>query len=380
MGAIVHQIVRRPLRTTAADDDFLAERAERIRVLYKRAVADVIEIGKLLTQCKKRCGHGHWLPWLNREFGWSSDKAEDFIAIAAQWPNSDDCPNLPMYSLRLLAAPSTPDAARDEVISRAESGERLKHSDVQAIIAAHGEQAVLAAASEIRGREIARSRQARDDARKATLFAPAGEIAPGLHVGDFQELSPQIIADESVQLVFTDPPYDESAIPDYGAAAKEAARILKPGGSLIIYSGQAHLNAVLPAMEAHLKYYWLISCQADNGPHVQLNYLGIENTWKPMLWFLKGHRGDVQTFVRDGVSGVREKDWHPWQQRLPDALYYIKRLTRPGSTVVDFFAGSGTTLVAARQLGCCAIGFEIDPETAAKAKQRLGQMNQRSKS
>jgi len=124
-------------------------------------------------------------------------------------------------------------------------------------------------------------------------------------------------------------------------------------------------------MEAHLKYYWQCSCQADNGPHTQLNFLGIENVWKPLLWYVKGHRGDVQTFVHDGVSGRRENQWHEWQQRLSDADYYIEKLTSPGGTVVDFMAGSGTTLVAAKQLGRRAIGFEIDPEVAAKIDERL---------
>jgi hypothetical protein len=160
---------------------FLTERAERIRVLYKRAFADVIEIGKILTECKARCGHGNWLPWLKREFGWSSDKAEDYIAIAAQWPNSDDCPNLPMYSLRLLAAPSTPESAREEVITRAESGERLKHAEVAAIIAEHGEQQILAAAAELRHRKLEEHRERAKAAASGWDDFPNREIVYGIH-------------------------------------------------------------------------------------------------------------------------------------------------------------------------------------------------------
>jgi hypothetical protein len=29
-----------------------------------------LHIGKRLTDAKVRCGHGNWLPWLEREFGW----------------------------------------------------------------------------------------------------------------------------------------------------------------------------------------------------------------------------------------------------------------------------------------------------------------------
>jgi hypothetical protein len=57
-------------------DSFLACAAARIRALGRRVIADVIEIGRLLADCKDQCGHGNWLPWIKREFGWSADTAE----------------------------------------------------------------------------------------------------------------------------------------------------------------------------------------------------------------------------------------------------------------------------------------------------------------
>jgi hypothetical protein len=38
-------------------------------------IGDIIEIGRLLTEVKKIAGHGNWLPWLDREFGWSDSTA-----------------------------------------------------------------------------------------------------------------------------------------------------------------------------------------------------------------------------------------------------------------------------------------------------------------
>jgi len=49
------------------------------RALGKRVVADVIEIGRRLTESKKICGHGNWLPWLDREFNWQEQTARNFI-------------------------------------------------------------------------------------------------------------------------------------------------------------------------------------------------------------------------------------------------------------------------------------------------------------
>ena len=43
-------------------------------------------------------------------------------------------------------------------------------------------------------------------------------------------------------------------------------------------------------------------------------------------------------------------------------------------SVLDPFAGSGTTLVAARMLGKAATGIELSVEYVAKAEQRLAQL------
>ena len=102
----------------------LAEHAEAIRVLGRQTVANVIEIGRRLTEAKALAGHGGWLPWLEREFGWTDKTAERFMSIASK---SDKLSNLdvPISGLYLLAAPSTPDSATEEIIDRVEFGEKL---------------------------------------------------------------------------------------------------------------------------------------------------------------------------------------------------------------------------------------------------------------
>src|ERR1700704_5161966 len=59
-----------------------------LQVLFKGffpadVVGDIIEIGRRLSAAKGIAGHGGWLPWLEREFGWSDDTAINYMNVAA---------------------------------------------------------------------------------------------------------------------------------------------------------------------------------------------------------------------------------------------------------------------------------------------------------
>lgn len=115
----------------------LAEHAAVIRALGKRVVADIIEIGRRLTDAKRIAGHGNWLPWLEREFGWTEMTAQRFMQVhdnLALKSNKLLDLELPISGLYLLAAPSTPDEAREAVIQRVEAGEAMSVADVKTAV------------------------------------------------------------------------------------------------------------------------------------------------------------------------------------------------------------------------------------------------------
>jgi DUF3102 family protein len=117
-------------------DPILAEHADAIWALGKRAVGDVIEIGRRLSECKRICGHGNWLRWLDREFGWTDKTAEHFINVyklSGKFENFSNL-DLPFSALYMLAAPSTPETARTEIIKRAQSGEVIPLPEVKRTI------------------------------------------------------------------------------------------------------------------------------------------------------------------------------------------------------------------------------------------------------
>jgi hypothetical protein len=234
------------------------------------------------------------------------------------------------------------------------------------------QQQLLAGPSLISQKTIkALTADAREKETAAVLQANPPDIPVGLFVGDFREYAKQI-PDESIELIFTDPPYDRESIPLFEDMAQIAARVLRPGGSLIAYCGQIQLPYVLEGMGRHLRYWWVNAC-IHSGRHGQMDKYGIRVGWKPMVWFVKGTRGDVQTIVWDTATGGAEKSHHEWQQAESEAAYYIEKLCSPSGIVWEPFGGGGTTLVACESLGRKWIACEINPASAARIADRLQQ-------
>jgi site-specific DNA-methyltransferase (adenine-specific) len=81
---------------------------------------------------------------------------------------------------------------------------------------------------------------------------------------------------------------------------------------------------------------------------------------------------DTDTWYVSRVCGTfKERTGHPCQ--MPEALLerIIRVASNPGDLVLDPFAGSGTTLVAAKRLGRRYLGIELSGEYADKVRKRL---------
>lgn len=216
----------------------------------------------------------------------------------------------------------------------------------------------------------------RDEAQATKRAAEKAEAVKrrrnidGLRLGDFREIGKEI-PDDSVDLIFTDPPYDRKAIELFDGLGEFAARVLRPGGSLIAYIGQIQLPDAVADLSKHLRYWWTCSCYHSGPTLLRMNEYGIVNGWKPMLWFVKGTRGDKTTFVNDVATGTREKSHHEWQQSEAEARYFIELLTEKDGFVVDPFCGGGTTPAACIALERQWAAFEIDEATISNAAERV---------
>jgi len=243
--------------------------------------------------------------------------------------------------------------------------ERVASGDTQAQIAADFN------VSERAIRTVVKSEE-----KKAKVKAEREEAAKkingdcGVLHGDFREAGKQI-ADASVQLVFTDPPYDKECVELYGSLSVFASRVLCPGGWLLAYSGQAHLLDVMNAMsDCGLTYAWTFCC-LHGGGDVRFRKYKIHNGWKPIVAFYKPTLAVDWEWFKDVVSGGKEKDSHEWQQAESEAAHFIERLSSSGGFVCDPFTGSGTTLAAAKGLGRKWVGCEANFEHVETARIRL---------
>lgn len=73
---------------------------------------------------------------------------------------------------------------------------------------------------------------------------------------------------------------------------------------------------------------------------------------------------------------VRDKTAHPATYPISLAARFISLFTHEGELVLDPFVGSGTTLVAAKDLNRQAVGFDLKPEYIDLCEQRLDQSPQ----
>lgn len=96
-----------------------------------------------------------------------------------------------------------------------------------------------------------------------------------------------------------------------------------------------------------------------------------------LAWMKGGHgvycfRGNFGQMMRRKEAGGDRLDVHPTQKPVALMRWCIERLKlKPGATILDPYMGTGTTGVAAKELGFNFVGIESDPAYHAIATRRL---------
>jgi len=227
--------------------------------------------------------------------------------------------------------------------------------------------------------QIRRQEQKEDLIRQVQEAAASGsqhgkEIASRIKLihSDFQSVDTATIGDKSIELIFTDPPYHKEWLPLYEPLGKLACRVLKEGGSLVMYAGHYALPQIFDYMKnSGLKYWWEMVVK-HNGSSRLLQYQRVYVMWKPLLWFVKGNSLRVLDSIADVIeSQPPSKALHGWEQSPIEAEYIISKLTIQDDVVFDPLMGAATTGIAALRLKRRFIGIEKEQETFILAKGRI---------
>jgi site-specific DNA-methyltransferase (adenine-specific) len=203
----------------------------------------------------------------------------------------------------------------------------------------------------------------------------------------------QSLPDESVDLILIDPPYGvnylsrnkslaTTRVANDGQEAYDlldkalaiAVRKLKPNRHVIIFTNFQAIEFMLPIVRKYLKIKGVCVWVKNNGTRGDL-----KGAWsraheeiihaangRP---FLNGKRDlDVFEYKRVATQHMR----HPTEKPVALLKYIIEKTTQPGETVLDFFAGSGSTGQAAQETGRRSILMELVPALVDVASERLG--------
>jgi site-specific DNA-methyltransferase (adenine-specific) len=212
------------------------------------------------------------------------------------------------------------------------------------------------------------------------------------------------VADESVDLVFTDPPYgidgdeldvhynrDESkVVPGYVDVPllqyaqfsldwiQECERVLRPGGSMYIVSGYTNLHHILNALHStSLVEINHIIAQYSFGVSTKNKYV---SSHYHVLFWAKPDRGQNKRTFNSNWKFTDQKDsyhdrltvqnmprdYKPGQVRNKNQLSedfiekFIKYSSNRGDTVLDCFGGGLTTGRTALRWGRNFVGFELN--------------------
>ena len=240
--------------------------------------------------------------------------------------------------------------------------------------------------------------------------------------GDCLEVMDQMIEKEiKVDAIITDPPYGttackwDSVIP-FDDMWSRLNTLTKENGVMIFTASQPYTSELIHSNLKLFKYelIWIKSKASD---FINANYRPMKKH-ENIVVFSKGNASpgcknqmtynpqgiiyEEKKRVRKGTLGIaRDRDsqqgeyiskgtnyptsllqianegktQHPTQKPVALMEYLINTYTNEGEIVLDFTCGSGTTLVASRNLKRKAYGIEIDEKYCEIAKQRLENTN-----
>jgi len=223
--------------------------------------------------------------------------------------------------------------------------------------------------------------------------------------------------DNCIDTIITDPPYginyknwDKINFVTFTEKwIKESFRLLKSTGTLWSFMSYQHILEFIPLLQkygnVHLENWTIWARQKGRGSSKHLksqrediihctksdNYVwnnikilrdvatAYTKNGKPRGWFIneKGERkrwtglGNVWVYSTPFWNSKENPYLHPAQKPVAMIERLIELSSNKNDIVLDLFAGSGTTCIAAKQLNRNYIGIDISPEYCKITEKRL---------
>ncbi|MCF5954059.1 site-specific DNA-methyltransferase [Xanthomonas perforans] len=153
----------------------------------------------------------------------------------------------------------------------------------------------------------------------------------------------------------------------------ECARVLKDGAPVLLFTDWRQLPLTTDALQiAGFTWRGITVWDKTEGVRPQLGRF--RNQAEYIVWGSKGNMPlDRRAPVLPGVvrTPVLKADKHHLTGKPTELMRQLVRICESGGRVLDPFAGSGTTLVAAELEGFLATGIELTTHYAEVARSRL---------
>ena len=219
------------------------------------------------------------------------------------------------------------------------------------------------------------------------------------------------VKDNSIDLILTDPPYnlglfmknrstnlsalrenhfsgkkwddlEESVwIKNMELLFQEFSRVLKKGGSIIVFMAIIKLESIIKIAEKNKFYYKTTGIWHKKNPMPRNKDLHFINSTEPWLYFtnitktgvFNNKNKTIHDFFESGLTPSSEKKHggHPTQKPIALMDHLISLLSNEGDTILDPFMGSGSTGVSSKKLKRNFVGIELDEDYVEISKKRI---------
>jgi len=228
-----------------------------------------------------------------------------------------------------------------------------------------------------------------------------------LFQGDCLDIMP-LIPDNSIDCIITDPPYGTTAckwdsIIPFDKMWEQLNRIIKPNGAIVLHCSQPFTSALVMSNAKNYRHQWVWNKNNSAGfatakirpfaicEDILVFGLNKVNYYPQMTNGKMRKKGGYSSSDNYGLkptisyndeyypknlinisNASQNGKQHPTQKPIELMEYLIKTYTNESETVLDFTMGSGSTLVASKNLNRKFIGIEKEPKYYEIACQRCG--------